>query len=172
MYEDEDAWINTIAAFAVGNMRNGVLDYDPKPLAALLRSNLPIPPGIRAQIADFLDPPEFPALNMKLVPKPIFTPRKEIEALHDIIAIGKYDKATAAAERKRKKISRESAEKARELATTAVKEWVAAVRKIAKFFGAPAPMAAHMPADPSAFYKRLSQTRKMLSYISGKNSSK
>jgi hypothetical protein len=163
MYEIEDAWINAVVAIAGCNIRNGAPDYDPKPLATLLRSNLPIPPGIRAQIADFLDPPEFPALNMRLVPEPIFTPRKETEAIHDIIAIGEYDSATAAGE---------PAEKARGRATAAVKQWVDKVRELAKLTGAAAePLGAHMPSDPSAFYKRLGKVRKMLSYFSGgKNS--
>jgi hypothetical protein len=162
MYEDEDAWINAIVAIGGVDMKDGSRDYDPKPLATLLRSNRPIPAGIRAQIADFLDPPEFPALNMRLEPKAIFTPRKETEAIHDIIAIGEYDSATAAGE---------PAEKAREHATAAVKQWADDVRELAKLTGAAAPLGAHVPSDPSAFYKRLGKVRKMLSYFSGgKNS--
>jgi hypothetical protein len=161
MYEIEDAWINAVVAIAGCNMKNGAPDYDPKPLATLLRSTLPIPPGIRVQIADFLDPPEFPALNMRLVPEPIFTPRKETEAVHDIIAIGEYDRAMAEGE---------LAEKARKRATAAVNQWADDVRKLAKLFGAAVePLGGHLPSDPSAFYKRLSQVRKMLSYFSGKN---
>jgi hypothetical protein len=151
MYEDEDEWINAVVAIGGCNMKNGTWDYDPKPLATLLRSNRPIPAGIRFQIADFLDPPEFPALNMRLEPKAILTHRKETETVHDIISIAEYDGARAAGK---------SANEAREHAVAVISQ-----------------LGGHPPGDESAFYRRLREAREMLGKISshfsgGKNSSK
>lgn len=46
-----------------------ILDSDPKPLAALLRSERPIPAGIRDTLAELLDPgnPEYLGCQLRLV---------------------------------------------------------------------------------------------------------
>jgi hypothetical protein len=84
---DEDEWLNASSALIA------TIPPDPKPMAALLRSEKPVPHGIRDLLAELLDPGEPPLYNVKLTPKRIRTKRKEAELFNRTIgAIAEYDK--------------------------------------------------------------------------------
>jgi hypothetical protein len=58
---DEDEWINAVLALICN------IPASPKPLAAMLRGDTPIPPGIRDTLAELIDPgePEYLGCNTK-----------------------------------------------------------------------------------------------------------
>lgn len=66
-----------------------------KPLAQLLRSGKPVPPGICDLLAEMLDP-GVPALtSVRLLPKPITTKKKETEHLSKMMAALTYKRLRA-----------------------------------------------------------------------------
>ena len=68
--------------------------YDPKPLAALLRSGKIPPPDACLMLAELIDPLEPPCVNMRLVPRPIMTERKNAELISNIQLVGEYHRLT------------------------------------------------------------------------------
>jgi hypothetical protein len=94
---DDKEWWDAIIAITGLNLKDGERVYDPKPLAALLRSDKPILPAARHMLAEFIDPPEIPCSNLKLVPMPIVTARKDAEfILQHIPMIRQYHCLTEA----------------------------------------------------------------------------
>jgi hypothetical protein len=72
---DEDEWRNAVTAFIAGTPQ------DPKPLAAMLRGDTPIPPGIRDALAELIDPGKPEYLGCKLVLKETGETRKNLRKL-------------------------------------------------------------------------------------------
>src|ERR1700730_15088970 len=86
---DEDEWINAVQALICN------IPASPKPLAAMLRGDTPIPRGIRDTLAELLDPGEPPLYNVRLTPKFIETPNKDETFFTKWIAVGLYDRLRA-----------------------------------------------------------------------------
>ena len=75
MFEEYDLWINAVLALAACTPKN------PKPLAAMLRGDTPIPPGIRDALAELIDPGKPEYLGCKLVLKETGETRKNLRKL-------------------------------------------------------------------------------------------
>ena len=69
----DDEWSNAIAALIAST------EPDTKLLAMWLRSEKPIPPGIRDALAELLNPGEPPLYNVRLTPEFITPPNKECD---------------------------------------------------------------------------------------------
>ena len=82
-------WTNAIGALIASSRP------DTKPLAMWLRSEKPIPSGIRQSIAELLDPGNPPLYNVRLVPEFIRTPKQDSEFFMKWIASGIYDRCCA-----------------------------------------------------------------------------
>ena len=104
---DEDEWLNAGCALIA------TIPPDPKPMAAMLRSVTPIPPGIRDTLAELLDPGDPPLYNVRLTPKFIQAQTKDVAFYNKWNAVGLYDRFRAEgvsqedAIRKLRNISRE-----------------------------------------------------------------
>jgi hypothetical protein len=86
---DEDEWINAVCAVIA------TTPPDLSPMAALLRGNKPIPPGIRDALAELFDPGEPPRYNVRLTPELIETQNKDVAFYMKWIAVGIYDRLRA-----------------------------------------------------------------------------
>jgi hypothetical protein len=82
-------WQNAIAALIASTKPNT------KPLAMWLRSEKPIPPGIRDSIAELLDPGKPPLYNVRLTPKFIKTQNKHVAFFMKWTATRVYDELRA-----------------------------------------------------------------------------
>src|ERR1700730_9023539 len=82
---DLDEWMNAGCALIA------TTQPDPKPMAALLRSNKPFPDGLRDLLAELLDPGEPPLYNVRLTPKSIQTALKETELFKMINVVAEYE---------------------------------------------------------------------------------
>jgi hypothetical protein len=85
----DDEWTNAIMALIAST------EPDTKLLAMWLRSEKPIPPGIRDALAELLNPGEPPLYNVRLTPEFIWTPNKEAVFFEKWIAVGLYDRLRA-----------------------------------------------------------------------------
>lgn len=76
---DDDEWINAVLALICNRPES------PKPLAAMLRGDTPIPPGIRDTLAELIDPGEPEYLGCKLVFKETGATEKNLCRLDTVV---------------------------------------------------------------------------------------
>jgi hypothetical protein len=75
---DEDEWENAVLALICN------IPASPKPLAAKLRGDTPISPGIRNTLAELIDPGKPEYLGCKLVFKETGATEKNLRKLHTV----------------------------------------------------------------------------------------